>query len=476
MSAWPSPLGESRSRLRAAPGELALAARGFDVRAALLLVGLVCVLALQGVAVTQSYLWAAPLVGVLLIATAVYLPLVPLMGVILLVRIVTDASLFNPTVRSSGSLNFSGLIALLFIVVAAGLLLGRRQGTRTTALAVVWLCVFTAVSVSSHGASTVSVREGVREGSLLALAVIAYNSRGALNISVVTRLLQIGGLVSALVAIYQFGTHSGVLINGQLRSNGTFAHPNGASMFFAIATTASLWRYLDHGRRRLDAVFLGIYGVATITTFSLSGVGGLLGMLMAYGAARPGSVRFKFGAYALAALVVIGLVATPLGAERLASESNTQVTHDRGTAKTSLAWRLYKWETLLPEWERAPILGQGLGSTTTQEGTTSENITAGKVPHNEYLRYLVETGAVGLMLVLGGLVVLLRRLGARRGVPGAPEGGTLGVAVVIGCMVNALADNTFLYSTTGYAVALIVGAVLSMPPSERRAASIARVT
>jgi hypothetical protein len=37
-------------------------------------------------------------------------------------------------------------------------------------------------------------------------------------------------------------------------------------------------------------------------------------------------------------------------------------------------------------------------------------------------------------------------------------------------MVNALADNTFLYSTTGYAAALVVGAVLaSTRPSLERA-------
>jgi O-antigen ligase len=465
MSAWPSQLGGSQRAPRAAPGALALAGRRLDLRAALLVAGLICVLVVQGVAVTQSYLWAAPLVGLLVIANATDLPLVPFMGVILLVRIVTDASLFNPTVRSTGSLNFSGLIALLFIIVAAGLLLGRRQGVRPTMLAVLWLCLFTGVAISTHGTSTVTLREGVREASLVALAVIACNSRGALSVSTVTRMLQIGGIASALLAIYQFGTHSGVLINGELRSNGTFAHPNGAGMFFAIAATASLWRYVDSGRRRLDALFLAIYGAATITTFSLSAVAGLLAMLMAYGAARPGSVRLKFGAYAVAGLVVIGLVATPLGAERLSSESNTQLTHSRGTAKTSLAWRFYKWETLLPEWERAPILGQGLGTTTTQEDTTSENITAGKVPHNEYLRYLVETGAVGLMLLLGGVVVLLRRLGSRRGTPGAPGVGVLGIAIVAGCLVNSLADNTFLYSTTGYAVALIVGAVLSMPRS-----------
>ena len=39
-------------------------------------------------------------------------------------------------------------------------------------------------------------------------------------------------------------------------------------------------------------------------------------------------------------------------------------------------------------------------------------------------------------------------------------GATLGIAVTLGCLLNGLADNTLLYTTTGYAAALVIGAVL----------------
>jgi O-antigen ligase len=466
MSAWPSqPGGLSRRSPAAAPPGLTLSPRRFDLRATLLLGCLICVLIAEGVAVTQSYLLAAPLLGLLLVLVAIDLPLASFLGVVLLVRVLTDASLSSSTIRHSGSLNLSGGFALLFILVAAGLVLRRRQGLLATTLALLWLGLFTAVAVSSQGASTETIREGVREASIAALAVIAYNSRGALNVSVVTRLLQVVGIAPALLAIYQLGTHSGLLINGQIRSNGTFTHPNSAAMFFAIATTASVWRYLDRGRRRSDALFAAVFAAATLSTFSLGGLAGLLAMLMAFGSSRPGSYGLKVGAYVAAALIVVAFLATPLGAERIAQESSTKLTsaQTRNSVKTSsLAWRLYKWGTLISEWEQAPILGKGLGTTVTAEGT-SEDAAAGKVPHNEYVRYLVETGVVGLASLLWGAVILIRRLARRRGVPGAPDVGTLGLAIVIGCMVNSLADNTFLYSTTGYAAALIVGAVLAVP-------------
>jgi hypothetical protein len=48
--------------------------------------------------------------------------------------------------------------------------------------------------------------------------------------------------------------------------------------------------------------------------------------------------------------------------------------------------------------------------------------------------------------------------------------GTLGLAVVVGSLFDALGDNTLLYTTTGYALALLIAAILSEPDSVSRAA------
>jgi O-antigen ligase len=452
------------------------AAPRFDKRRAAWVLALVGILAIEGIAATHSYVWAAPLVAVLVIAVAVDLPLVPVLGAILVARILTDASLSSPGIRSGGAVNLSAAIALLFLLVAIGLLIRRRRGVGAALLAALWLGLWTMVAIRSHGASTATIREGIREASILALGLIVYNSRGAIGLGVAARVLQVAGAGGAVLAIHQLATHTGVTIDGQLRSNGTFIHPDGAAMFFAVATVASVWRYLDLGRGRLDLLLAVVFGAATIATFSLAGLASLLAMLIAYGALRPGSMRTKLRAFGLAALLVVAFLATPLGAERIANESSAELNGSRRSAESSsLAWRIYKWGMLVDEWEEAPLLGHGLGSTVTTEaalGSTS----AEKVPHNEYLRYLVETGVIGLGLLLAALVLLIRQLARRRPAGGetgrSPEqqsAAALGIAVVVGCMVNGLADNTFLYTTSGYAVALIVAAALAAPPRRREA-------
>jgi O-antigen ligase len=441
----------------------------------LLLAGLLVTLVLEGVAASSSLMLAAPLLAVIVVAVAIEIPLVPTIGGVLILRILTDAKLSSPGIRSTGSLNLSAAIALMFVLIAVGLLIRRRGGAGAALACALWLAIWTAVAVKYFGAGTATVREGVREVSIVALGLLVYNSRGALNLGVTSRILQLAGAISALIALQQFATHSGILINGQIRSNGTFVHPDGAAMFFAIAAIASLWRYLDRGRRKLDLAFTVLFGGATIATFSLAGLGALLAMLIAYGAMRPGSARLRLRAFGLAALIVVAFLATPLGSERLSNETSTNLNGSRRAAEnSSLAWRLYKWGALIEEWEEAPLMGQGLGATVTKEETIGST-TEEKVPHNEYLRYLVETGIVGLATLLLGLFLLLRALAARRppagtppsGEPGRDAAGALGLAVAIGCMVDALADNTFLYTTTGYAAVMIIAAVLAIPAARR---------
>ncbi|HXA53288.1 MAG TPA: O-antigen ligase family protein [Solirubrobacteraceae bacterium] len=393
-----------------------------------------------------------------------YPPLVLLLGALLLVRILTDDRSAADS-RHSGSLNLSSLIAIAFILLAGYLLLQQRRGMLPAALAMLWLCVWMGVAVHTSGASTEALREGVREVSVVALAVIVYNARGTITVPIAARLVQLVGCIPAVLALYQLATHTGMDIAGNIRAHGTFAHPNSAAMFFAIAATASLWMYLDAGRRVLDAILTALFCAALIATFSIDGLATASAMLLVLGALRPGPLAAKLVPCAVAAALVLVFFATPLGSKRVAGETATSLSAaERGETTSTLDTRLYRWKTLLPEWERSPVVGQGLGVTTTAVGTRSNPLN-GLLPHNEYIRYLVETGIIGVVILLAALVILIRQLLRLRGDPRDSErvnGAALALAVVAGCLVNSLADNTLLNSPTCYAAILIVTAALAV--------------
>lgn len=449
---------------------LAEPVRRSDLRVVIGVLALICVLVIEGVAVTHSYVMAAPVIAVLVVAIAVDLPLVPVMGTALAVRVLTDASVSTEGIRSTGALNLSALIALFFILLAIGLMLQRRQGVWAAVLASVWIGATTAIAVASYGLDLVTLREGVREISIVAVFMIVYNSRGVLSVAVVTRIVQLVGAVSAIVAIYQFATNTGMLIGGELRAHGTFIHPDGAAVFFAIAATVSFWRYFELGRRRSDLLLGMLCSAGTIVTFSLAGLGGLLVMLAVLGAFRPAPLHAKLQAAALAVLIIAAFVATPLGSERISEQTSTNLTTEAQVGGTSLGWRFHTWGVLVREWQKDPIFGKGLG-VAEREGTSgaAEQPREVNVPHNEYLRYLVDTGIIGVLLLLIALAALIRALFARLRETGTPaskarsSAAALALAILAGCLVDALASNTFSNTTNGYAIAMIVAAALSLP-------------
>lgn len=396
-----------------------------------------------------------------------------LLGAVLAVRVLTD-NLASPTSRHSGTVDLSGVIALLLALAAGALLLRRRRGVGPAALAALWLLVWTTVAIGTNGASTETLREGVREGSVIALAVIVFNARPAITVQSAARIAQLMGVVPAAIAVYQLATHTGVEIGGHIRANGTFAHPDSAAMFFALSATASLWLYLDAGRRRLDAVALALFALATVATLSIDGVAALGTMLVAIAVLRHAPPRERVIPWLLSAVVAVAFLATPAGAQRIIKQSSTKLGGvPRGEVNSSLGWRLHKWETLLPVWERSPVLGRGLGVTTTMVGPPGDRYT-GKPPHSEYVRYLVETGVLGSAILLAALVLLIRNLLRRRRAEQDDDAGSrntaaLALVVVIGCLTDALADNTFLNSPTCYVATLLVISALSLPLRTSRA-------
>ncbi|HEX4436215.1 MAG TPA: O-antigen ligase family protein [Solirubrobacteraceae bacterium] len=390
----------------------------------------------------------------------------------MLARVVTDDR-SNPNSRSSGTLNLSAVIAVLFISVAIYMVARYRRGVLPTGICAVWLFVWTGIALNTSGASGETLREGVREASVLAIGVLIYNAREAIGVPTATRLVQLVGFFPAVLALYQLATHTGLYVAHNVRANGTFAHPNSAAMFFAIATTISLWRYMDDGRNRLDCLLSALFAAALVATFSIDGMITLAAMLIVLGALHPGLTRIRLIPWGAAILVVVVFIATPLGSKRVAGESATNLSAaERGETTSTLDTRLYRWRTLLPQWEESPVWGRGLGTTTTSTNTRANRLNS-LLPHNEYIRYLVETGVLGVLILIAGLSTLIRTLLRGRrldGLPGARgfNASSLAIAVIIGCLVNSLADNTLLNSPTGYALAIVLGAVLSSGGEPRR--------
>jgi O-antigen ligase len=199
------------------------------------------------------------------------------------------------------------------------------------------------------------------------------------------------------------------------RISGTLGHSNTFATFLLLFISLTCWR-IKQGTNRVGwMLLLGVilfFYVRTMALFSLLMLAVFVVVLI-----TPRANIFKlFGGILLVGATITLFASTEFGQARLGSLANTPLLNrDMDISRAillsagdnnSFNWRIAQWTYLLDQWKQFPIFGYGLG--------TSIYVSTNKLlPHNDYVRALVEGGIVGLTTFLGFLgiqVLYLLRL------------------------------------------------------------------
>lgn len=220
---------------------------------------------------------------------------------------------------------------------------------------------------------------------------------------------------------WQLLAGGGRVIDGIMRIEGSFAHPNSYGFYLAVVGIG-LIALIGHIPRLFRVVGLALLPVILINlvaTFSrTSYVAFVVGVF---------AVAFLARRWALLAFTVAAVSAMPLipgVSERFADLG--EGTTLRGTPGDSLSWRIDYWEDVINAGEGWRVTGLGLG-------VVSDTTEQGREPHNDLLRAYVELGVIGLVAFLSFLLALgwhIRR--ALSGAPSASGSRELPRALVIG--------------------------------------------
>lgn len=286
--------------------------------------------------------------------------------------------------------------------------------------------------------------------SIFAIARSIVDKTDALNLA---SAISSVGVFSALFSIWQFLTNAGMQIEGIYRSPGLMAHPNSAALLYGSSIILLLTIEVSSPSFiRFTKITILIF--ALIFTFSVSGILiTILGFLLQdrfKGKARKTSL-FEFLLYCAAFFAAFKFF------PQLSERANTYTQTNKFQTQTegnSLEWRFARWQEIINYWEKAPFFGQGYGS------TTNGAMLSGYMPHNEYIRVLVEVGLIGLVLASIAVVVLYTRLRSKNQTSFTICAKTL----VLMSAISALTENTFLYTVHAYILAAIIG--LAIPYSK----------
>ncbi|MFB6271910.1 MAG: O-antigen ligase family protein, partial [Salinibacter sp.] len=236
------------------------------------------------------------------------------------------------------------------------------------------------------------------------------------------------------------------------RAFGPMVHPNNLAAFLVIMIVLTAWKLVQAGPnwtvRGLWTGLLGIELIALIAPVSSNGWLMLAAFLVAVFVFAQGRAFKRAG---VATMVAFGLILLAVFTQnpRIQSEIwgnlvSVGIEAPAGeTTSSNLEGRLTMWRGLFADWTRQPILGYGLNS------AFSLNPITGKAAHSDYIRYLVEAGAFGLLFfvvfqVLGALELCRWRrwLADRR----AHLMMTFAFGAFLAWIVGSLADNLISYT------------------------------
>jgi hypothetical protein len=188
------------------------------------------------------------------------------------------------------------------------------------------------------------------------------------------------------------------------RIRGTLGHSNGLATYLLLFMSLTWWKLsrAKKQKRWLWGLLLGIlafFFVSTKALFSLMMLAVFVFILVAFRA----SLVSLFGGICLFGLVLALFLSTEFGQGRISSIANTPLLNPNLEISraillskrdyNSFNWRIAQWSYLLGAWQNYPYLGYGLG--------TSMRISTNRLmPHNDYVRALVEGGVAGFITII----------------------------------------------------------------------------
>ena len=201
------------------------------------------------------------------------------------------------------------------------------------------------------------------------------------------------------------------------RIKGTLGHSNGLATYLLLFMSLTWWKLTQAKKRWPWFLLMGIlafFFVSTKALFSLMMLAVFVFVLVAFRA----NLMSIFGGVFVFSLVIALFSSTEFGQQRLSSLLNTPILnpdleisrailHSKSDYN-SFNWRISQWSYLLGAWQNYPYLGYGLG--------TSIYVSTNKLlPHNDYVRALVEGGILGFSTFVFFLFTQVMHLAHRLG-------------------------------------------------------------
>lgn len=380
---------------------------------------------------------------------------------LLLVRPILDVYTDQP-IASLGifSVNLASLLAILTLIFAALVFLKNFKHIKKLPLlnSIAFFLVVTLLGIIYSVNPSMSLIEWVRLLSIFALFGLGYflikTSQDLVNL---IKVVAFSILVPAILALYQFFTNTGISIPADdiyNRIYGTFAHPNLLAFYLLIPIFLGVWLAF---RKKIGwpgpswLILIILYFIVLVLTYTRGAWLAFMITLLIIGLIR----YRKLLVVSLGVIFIAYLIITPLQ-----TRINDII---YPSSYGSVEWRYNLWQDSLSYAKKKPILGYGTG-------TSTEIIFEERGPelgsphaHNDYLKILLENGAVGLLAYFLLIILVLYSLFKKhQKASGSSRDLVLVVmALSLGLFIMSFGDNVIRNTALQWTYWAIVGGVLA---------------
>jgi O-antigen ligase len=430
-----------------------------------------------GLAVSP-FLALGVVLGIALLIVALLRPLYVIAGMIILgpidLSFVTGG--FKNLFPELGGLDMNGIRLVGLTIAFSALVLGdRRVLARAFSRHAALFMVFLLYAASTLVRSPAPV-DGARLLLKLAFPFFVFVTVSA----VVTTRRQLDRLIDCMLIgaaaitvflnpLYVMAGGYEVDYNGWVRIRGAGTHQNPFSFYLVTIILVAFVRYIHRGQIRylVLCAIAAVWMTLTITRITLLASMVSLGSVALYAAITARQYRALFVAGVIGSIVAFFFVPPvlqrTLGYMPTVTDLLVLAAHPQELF-LAVNWegREAYWAVVFAAYLAQPLFGLGLGAST---AVIRENFPSfmSSVVHNEYLRLLSDTGALGVALFAGALLVwlfLMLRLG-RSTDQRVREYAVPAIGVLIAWSIISITDNALDYyaAFTQYAGFLCGGAV-----------------
>jgi O-antigen ligase len=307
---------------------------------------------------------------------------------------------FNIPAGLSTFIDVAGICYFVGLLTAKkAIIFGRVAKGYALWLLVLFIWVWLAyLNFSQEG--LVGVREWIRLFSIFVIYFLSLQLANLRGYKYLVTSVMLSLIIPLAAALYQIS-----ISTTTMRAHGTFVHPNAFALYLILAIGLTFWNLKFSNKKRSWFLLLVLELFVLWNTFSIGGAisFSVLGTVLIIKETWK-KTRYIMILLMMFLLFLSGLVLSELGQKRFQEIEQTPRLREmikEEIVTNSLSWRIVNWKKLFQEWLRRPLMGYGLD-------------TCGKLvspwrneAHNDYIRYLVELGVIGLI----GYLLFIRAIG-----------------------------------------------------------------